>query len=155
MTSQPWPITMRDKLGDQLIPTLAAIKATNSLNEFNAIIAPFGFTMIEHAIALQQSQVTIGAGPQREQRVGRTKFYAAAWYCGAAYRQMGRILGISHQSVHTSAGRILGLNPQRLLPGPITDEQCAALYQDWQQSPSRNVHALVDDFSIIITKWEN
>lgn len=88
-------------------------------------------------------------------RIPRAQFYAACWLCGAAYRQIGRMMDVSHQSVHASAGRVLGMKPQRVVLVDATDEQVAAFKREWANDYWRSVPELVVRFREILNEWRD
>lgn len=88
-------------------------------------------------------------------RVYRAQFYAAAVLCGAKYRQIGRLMGVSHQSVHVTAGKELGKNFKYVVNSPATDEQVAAMKREWEKDPFRTIPELVVKFRDIIMQWRD
>lgn len=88
-------------------------------------------------------------------RIPRAQFYAACWLCGAAYRQIGRLMDVSHQSVHASAGRVLGVKPTRVVLIDASDEQVAAFKREWEKDYWRGVPELVVRFREILNEWRD
>lgn len=154
-SSMPWPPEMRAKFGNGLLPTVAALKRAQSREEAEAIVKPYGLTVGETVLALRLSP--FGGSPQvlRDFRLSRGRFYAAAWSVGAAYRQIARILRISHQTVHTAAGKLLGPDPTRVSSTRLTDEQVETLYLEWQKHSDLDVLPLIELFLKVLEGWDS
>ena len=117
-------------------------------------MAPYPLTQAERIQALQITPYANTSPSIKTFRLSRAKFYAAAWSVGAAYRQMARMLGISHQTIHTAAGRLLGPSPERVSSHPLTDEQCEALYLEWQKHTDLDVLPLIEVFIDVLNNWD-
>ena len=151
---QPWPPDMTAKFGDDLFVVIKALRSAPSVEVAINYLAPYGLTQDEMALALQKVSPDMRMPKRMPASVTSSKanFYAAAWQVGAAYRQVGRILGITHQTVYTLARRVLGNTPTRER-NKITDEQCEALVHEWRRVPSRSKEDLVTAFNEIIESW--
>lgn len=157
--SAAWPPEMVAKFGTSIMAVLAQVRRSRSLSEVDMIVAPFNLTPAEHDLVYAKMSTAVEATQVVRPRdvkivaANKAKFYAACWYAGAAYRQIGRLLGVSHQTIHSSAGRVLGLNPKRVNENPVTDEQVAAFHRDWLNDPTRDTQGLVTSFMIILSEW--
>ena len=151
---QPWPPEMLAKFGEDLLIVVRALRSAPSAEIAINYLAPYGLTQDEMALALQKVSPDMRMPNRMPASVTASKanFYAAAWQVGAAYRQVGRILGITHQTVYTLARRVLGNKPERKHTS-ITDEQCEALVHEWRRIPSRSKEDLVIAFDEIIDLW--
>lgn len=154
MNNSPWPPELRAKFGDAMLSVVTQIKQATSLDEFALIVQPFGLTEDEYAQVLKLMPSSGSPTMARQFRMSRAKFYAAAWLVGAAYRRIGRVLGISHQTVHNAASRILGLNPVRISSGPLSDEQVEALYTEFQKYSYLDVIPLTEQFLKLLNEWD-
>ena len=165
-TSQAWPSTLLAKFGDkdQMLAVITAIKRCQHRQSLITLLAQYNLTDDELAIAYTKMGTSMMPPvelPKYTQsgggvlQIGKAKFYAAAWYAGAKYRQIARLMGVKHQSVHNMAGRVLGLQPTPVNHNNVSDEQVAAFKRAWEDDPNADVDTMLEKFMGILATWSD